>query len=72
MKYWDVLDAETLDVLGTVEKYYRNCGTAARPTWRMWFRDASNPNVTHDRRTGIADAIGAGRKVKLSAGRRLP
>lgn len=67
MKTWIIQNAKTGEELARVERFYKNTGTAASPSWRVWFQLAGNPSVNADTRSCIAAYVSgcAGVKTKM-------
>lgn len=67
MKTWIIQNAKTGEELARVERFYKNNGTTARPSWRVWFQLVGNPSVNADTRSCIAAYISgsAGVKTKM-------
>lgn len=67
MKTWIIQNAKTGEELARVERFYKNVGTLARPSWCVWFQLAGNPSINADTRSCIAAYISscAGVKIKM-------
>ena len=64
MKTWIIQNAKTGEELARVERFYKNVGTLARPSWRVWFQLVGNPAINADTRSCIAAYISGSLGVK--------
>ena len=64
MKTWIIQNAKTGEELARVERFYKNVGTLAHPSWRVWFQLVGNPAINADTRSGIAAYISSSLGVK--------
>lgn len=66
-KTWIIQNSKTGEELARVERFYKNVGTLARPSWRVWFQMVGNPAINADTRSCIAAYIAGcvGVKTKM-------
>lgn len=66
-KTWIIQNSKTGEELARVERFYKNVGTLARPSWRVWFQLVGNPSINADTRSCIAAYIAGcvGVKTKM-------
>jgi hypothetical protein len=67
MKTWIIKNAKTGEELARVERFYKNVGTLANPSWRVWYQLVGNPDINADTRSIIASYISGcvGAKTKM-------
>lgn len=64
MKTWIIQNTKTGEELARVERFYKNVGTLANPSWRVWFQLVGDPSINADTRSCIAAYIAACTKTK--------
>lgn len=66
-KTWNIENVKTGEIVARVERFHRNVGTLANPSWRVWFQIVGNPAINADTRSALAAYMGklAGCKVKM-------